>query len=704
MAILSKIRERSMALILVIGLALFAFVLDPSSIQDFFNSTKVNTVGEVGGETISRKDFSEALEAYKAQVGNRLTDMQASKQVWNNLVREKIYQAQLAEAGIEVGENDVWNALIENPSVKNNPQFLNAANLFDEGKLREYLAITKSDNPALWNQWSNFMGQIKTGLENTTYNNLITAGLGASLKEGELQYLNDNTKITSQYVYVPFTTVSDSLVKVTKSEIEAYIKKNPKSFKVDASSDLKYVKFNIVPTKGDEDAIKAEVADLLNDKDGIKGFKNTDNAAEFVSENGSDITLDNNYNFKNTVSVGIADAVFNGKVGDVFGPYKDRGYFKIAKLTEVVQIPDSVKGAHILIPFIGTASASQTTTKTEAQAKKAADSILKLVRRNKTKFAAIADELNPDGTKGKGGEIDWITVAPAFNLDKDFGEALFFSKKGDVKVVKSKFGFHIIRIDESKNKQQAVKLATFGRRIEASQATENTIFQNAETFALSLANGTKFDDAVKEKSLTPQSAFGLKILDENVPGVGNQRDMVTWANKKENEVGAYKRFDVDNGYVVAVITNKTFKGLMSAVKATSRVRPILLNEKKAAIIAKTMNGSTLADIASATKQIVNTASSVSMQSPVISGVGFEPKIIGAMFSAKENTVFNKVEGEKGVFAFVVTKREKPTALPNYDTYRKRIADARKGQTNLMYNAIKEAASIEDNRGTFYGIE
>ncbi len=704
MAILSKIRERSMALILVIGLALFAFVLDPSSIQDFFNSTKVNTVGEVGDETISRKEFSEALEAYKAQVGSRLTDMQASKQVWNNLIRQKIYKAQLAEAGIEVGENDVWSALIENPSVKNNPQFLNEAQLFDEAKLREYLALTKSDNPALWNQWSSFMGQIKTGLENTTYNNLITAGLGASLKEGELEYLNNNTKMDAQFVYVPFASISDSLVKVDKSEIAAYIKKNPKTFKVEASADLRYVKFNIVPTKGDEDAIKAEVADLLNDKNGVKGLKNTENAVEFIAENGSDIAIDNNYNYKNTVSVAIADAVFKGKVGDVFGPYKDRGYFKVSKLTEVVQIPDSVKGAHILIPFVGSQSASQTTTKTEEQAKKSADSIFKLVRRNKTKFAAIADEINPDGTKGKGGEISWITVAQAFNLDKPFGEALYFGKKGDIKVVKTKFGYHIIRIDESKNKQQAVKLATFGRKIEASQATENTIFQNAETFALALANGGKFDDVVKEKGLTPQSAFSLKVLDETVPGIGNQRDMVTWANQSENKVGAYKRFDTNTGYVVAVITNKTVKGLMTPAKAAARVRPILMNEKKAAIINKTMQGATLADIASASKQTVKTANAVSMQSPLLSGVGFEPKIIGAMFTAKENTVFNNVEGTNGVFAFVVTKREKPTALPNYDTYRKRIADQRKGQTGLMYNAIKDAAKIEDNRATFYGIE
>ena len=159
-------------------------------------------------------------------------------------------------------------------------------------------------------------------------------------------------------------------------------------------------------------------------------------------------------------------------------------------------------------------------------------------------------------------------------------DALFFTKKGAINVVKTKFGYHIIRVDESRNKQQAVKLATFGRKIVASQATENTVFQNAETFALALSNGAKFDDAVKEKALSPQSAFNLKMLDETVPGIGNQREIVSWSHKKENEVGAYQRFDTNNGHVVAVITNKTFKGLMSAARATNTVRPILLNHKE----------------------------------------------------------------------------------------------------------------------------
>ncbi|NVK53331.1 MAG: SurA N-terminal domain-containing protein [Flavobacteriaceae bacterium] len=705
MAILSKIRERSMALILVIGLALFAFVLDPSSIQDFFNSTKINTVGEVGGETITRKEFSEALEAYKARVGNRITDMQASNIVWNNLVREKIYKTQLEEAGITVGENDVWTALIENPSIKGDQRFLNSAGLFDEGKLKEFLALAKDDSDkAVWNSWAAFMGNIKAGLENSTYNNLITAGLGASLKEGEMQYMRDNTKITAQYVFVPYTTVADSLIKVTKSDIEKYVKENPANFKVESSRDIKYVKFDIIATKADEDAIQKDVAELLVDNGVAKGFKNVEKDAEFFADNGSDLALNTNYQYKKDIAKPIVDKVLEGKKGDVFGPYKDNGFFKISKINEVVQIPDSVKGAHILVPFVGSASAGQDTKMTEAQAKKYTDSIFKLVRRDQKKFAAIADEINPDGTKGKGGDTDWLSAVQAYSLDKDFGDAFFFGKKGDIKVIKSKFGFHIIRVDESRNKQKAVKLATFGRKIEASQDTENTVFQNAQTFALALTNGQDFDAVVKEKKLQPQTAFGLKALDENVPGLGNERSIVTWAHNKENEVGAFKIFDTTNGHVVAVITNKTKKGLMSAAKAAITVRPILVNEKKAAVIAKTMTGATLNDIATATKQSVRTATNVTMQTPVITGVGFEPKILGAMYTAKENTVFNTVEGQNGVFAFVVTKREKPVTLPNYDTYRKRIAAARKTQTNLMYNAIKEAANVEDNRSTFYGIE
>jgi peptidylprolyl isomerase/peptidyl-prolyl cis-trans isomerase D len=265
MAVLSKIRERSMFLIIIIGLALFAFVLDPSTLGDFFNSSKVNEVGEINGESITTQEFIQEVEQYKQQVGANVPEMQAVNAVWENIIRKKIYQNQLAEAGITIGEADVWNEIIRAPFVQYSPEYQNEAGLFDEQKFKQFLADTKENNKDLWAQWSNYMNQIKENLATTTYNNLITAGLGASLKEGENEYIYENKKLNAEYVYVPFTSISDDVVKIKKSEVEAYIKDHEADFKVDASVDISYVSFDILPTLEDENELKSDVASLIED-------------------------------------------------------------------------------------------------------------------------------------------------------------------------------------------------------------------------------------------------------------------------------------------------------------------------------------------------------------------------------------------------------------------------------------------------------
>ncbi|MEE3999739.1 peptidylprolyl isomerase [Tenacibaculum sp. FZY0031] len=705
MAILSKIRERSMFLILVIGLALFAFVLDPSTISDFFSASKVNEIGEVNGEAISRQEFAEALEAYKAQTGNNMSEMQAAKAVWNNLIRQKIYKKQLEEAGITVGDADILNALYETPVIQNDARF-QTSGIFDKNKLKEHLATIKEEKGQEWGAWQNYMASIKSNIEKTTYDNLVAAGLGASLKEGESKYLTENTKVSGKYVYVPYTTIADSLVTLKKSDVQNYINQHQDAFQVEASRDINFVKFNIEPTEGDEEAIKANIAKLIEDSEvnntPVKGLKNTTNYSEFLEENDSDLRLDSNYKFKVQVPQVIAEEVFNGKEGDVFGPYKDAGFFKLSKITEVKQLPDSAQASHILIPFVGSASADATVVQNEEEAKKTADSLLAVVKGDKSKFADLAKEMSSDqGSAEKGGFYDWF----AYNrMVPSFRDFVFEGKEGDMGVVKSQFGFHVIKIDGQKNFQPVVKLATFGRKIEASEETENTVFQNAETLALELANGKAFEEAVKEKDLTSLPAVGLKSLDENVPGIGNERQIITWAFEKEVNEGDFKRFDVEGGYVVAVLTAKTEKGLMPVNKATASVRPILTNERKAKMIEDKISGSTLDEIAKSVSQTVRVATDVNLQSPTISGVGFEPKVVGAMINAKENEVVKNVVGDKGVFAFVVEKKELPTALPNYDTYRKRIANERQNKTFQMYEAVKKASDIEDNMSSFYGIQ
>lgn len=693
MAILSKIRDKSIFLILIVGLALVAFVLDPSTLSDFFNSNKINEVGEVNGETITRQEFANELENYKQQVGGRISDIQAAKTVWDNIIRKKIYEKQLADAGITIGEEDVWNEIINAPFVQQNPEYQNELGMFDEQKFKQFLADTKDNNEALWQQWSLYMTQIRDNSGTNTYNNLVTAGLGAALKEGEFAYLTENTKLTADYVYLPFTLIADSLVTIKKSEIEAYIKDHEKEFKVDETRDITYVKFEIKPTKQDEEVIKTEVADL------IEGLKIAKDDKVFLSENDSDTDLNPNYQYKNFINQEFAEQLFQTNTGDIFGPYKDKDYYKISKVLETSTLPDSVKASHILIPYLGSQRAAEDVTRTADEAKKLADSILTLVKADKSKFADLATKFSSDkGSAEKGGDLGFFvynTMTPAF---RDF---TFTKKTGDMDVVETPFGYHVIKIDEQKNMQKVVKLATLSKKIVPSEKTESSVYTQAQQFALAVTN-SNFEKAANSKKLIPNPAVGLKVLDENVPGLGNERQIVSWAFEKDRKVGDFRRFDLEGSYVVATLINVTEEGVMSADKALNTVRPILVDKKKAEMLADKMNASDLASIAKNNNEIVRSASGVTFKSPTLAGVGFEPKVVGAMYYAKLNKVYKNVVGTRGVYAFKVTKKEAPVALPNYDTNRKQIADTRKRQTFKIYNALKDAAEIEDNLKMMFG--
>ena len=693
MAVLAKIRERSMFLIIIIGLALFAFVLDPSTLGDFFNSTKVNEIGEINGESISRQAFASELEVYKQQVGNRVSEMQASKNVWENIVRKKIYQNQLSEAGVTVGESDVWNEVINSASVKNNPQFKNEIGVFDELKFKKFLADTKENNSQMWAAWSGYLNKVRDNTEKNTYNNLVTAGLGASLKEGEFQYFSNNTKLTTQFVFVPYTSIADSLVTVTKSEISSYIKENAINFKVDETRDISYVKFDITPTSSDENKIKEEVSGFIED------LKISSNEKEFLSENDSDSDLDENYKFENSINKMVSSDIFKGSKGAVFGPYKDQGSFKISKITAIKRMPDSVKASHILIPFVGAQRVAPEVTRTEEDAKKLADSILKVVKRNRSKFARMAKDFSSDkGSSEKGGFYDWFNYS---RMTPGFRDFVFEGKKRDIGVVKTPFGYHVIKIDGQKNIQRAVKLATFSRKILPSETTENIVFQESEQFALSISKDKKFFQVANENKYQTKPAIGLKVLDENVPGLGSQRQIISWAFGKETTLGDFKRFDLEGSHVVAFVTAKTEKGLLSAAKATNIVKPILMNEKKAALIAEKFDGNTLEAISKENATVIKNANGVTLKSPTLVGAGSEPKVVGAMFTAELNKVYKNITGKRGVYAFVLSNKELPAALPNYESLRKNISADRKRKTTVIYEAIKNASDVEDNRASLY---
>ncbi|MFT7498507.1 MAG: peptidyl-prolyl cis-trans isomerase D [Porticoccaceae bacterium] len=712
MAILSKIRERSVFLILIIGLALLAFVLDPSSLQNLFQANKVDVVGEVNGETISREDFAAEVEQYKARYA-RASNQQAINFAWDKMVGEKIYADQLEKAGIVVGAEDVWNTIITMPFFTNGPEFKNEAGLFDQEKVKEYIASIKdealnapktSQEAIAWNNWLRTEAGIKENLEIQTMNNLVKAGLGASLKEGHRDYKFNNEKVSAKYVFVPYASIADSSITISNADYTTYIRNNANEFKVEESRDLKLVKFNILPSEKDKEDLKKVLTSYIddNEKFGTKGLRNATDYETFMEDAKSDLPLNNVYVFKSKLPATISEAVFTGKEGDVVGPYQENGFYKISKIADFMQLPDSVEASYITVGYRG--SQRSTSLKTKEQAEKTADSILRLVKNSSSKFAEIANIINEDNSKGKGGELGWVSKEMAFspNFDSDFAAYLFENKKGTVQVVETQFGYQIIKIEDQKNYQKASKLVTLSRQILASVETENFYYQNAETFSSNLVNGGDFDALAKESSYTVLPAIGIKVLDENVPGLaGSQRQIVNWAFNGQNKLNSVKRFDVDNGYVVALLNGKTPKGLSPVSNVVNRIKPILINKKKAELIAAKMKGATLEEIASNNGVNVSTASNVSLASPTLSGVGSEPIIVGAMMGSSEGELVNKLAGVKGVFAFDVIGKQAAVELPNYESARKKIADKTQLKSNSIYNSLKSSYDLSDNRAQLY---
>ena len=703
MAVLNKIRQRSLFLILIIALALFSFVLaDLFKNSDALTAKSQNIVATINGKDITREDFLQKVEAAQRQMGASVTNTQVMNRVWDQEVRQAVMETQYEKLGISV-EKDQMRDLLKT-SLATSPEFLNEAGLFDENKLNEYIANLKETSPVGYESWINYEKQVASNALQQNYFNLVKAGLIGTLAEGELEHKLEGNKVDVKFVQVSYTSIPDSIVEVSKSDISKYIKDNEKEFTVDASRDIRFIEFKEVASVEDENAIKTELNTYLNGrfvdetgrKDTIVAFSKAKNNEDYINSIvASDLKFDERFIFKSGLPTAIADSIYNLNEGEVYGPYKNNGFFKVSKIVAVKQIPDSAKVRHILIPFRGAQSAAPEVTQTEAEAKNTADSLLTILKSNRSKFAEFVTNFSSDqGSIAKEGRYDWHpynTMVPEFN---DFE---FEGKTGDLGVVKTVFGFHIIEVEGQKNKNKAVQIGTIARKIEPSEATSDKVFRDASNFEINAGKGD-FETISKENNYSIRPVNGIKVLDESIPGVGNQRPIVRWAFEEDAEVGDIKRFNIPGGYVIAQIVAKHKEGLMSVEDATAKSLPVIRKEKKAEIIRNRVSATTLEDLAAAENTTVRTATGINMKNPTISGAGREPLVVGAAFGLKEDDTSNLIDGTNGVYLIQVTKVTPAVVLDNYQAAANRVEQQKASVvTSKLFNALKEAADIEDNR-------
>lgn len=706
MAVLENIRKRTTVLILIIGMALFAFVISGIFTSNDFSGGKIgSTVAEINGEDISIDEFRRKIERISRRSGPTTSSLQLVNNVWNQVERQTILSQEFEDLGIAIEQDQIINVIKTSPGISQNPQFVDENGIFDENRFREFIADLRVNAPAQYEDWLQDEEMIIQGAKEQTYFNLVKAGVGATLKEGELDYKLTNNKVSLRYVRVPYASIADSSVVISKQEIADYISTHPDKYKQELARDIQFVYFEEKPSADDITQAKEEIARLLEDSveyleekdttDTIPGFSNTTDPMAFLGRY-SDTKFDTIYKAKSNLPARFADTLFSLNVGEVFGPYRDGDYFKVAKM--INRKPEgSVKASHILITYEGATRANPEIKRSKEEAEEEANNLLAEALKPGTVFTELARD-NSDGPSApKGGDLGYFeegVMTPKFN---DF---VFGNKTGHIGLVETEFGYHIVRVDD---KRDLVQIAMLTREIEPSEETLNGLFTNATKFEMETTSTERsFDELARESKYTVRPVNKIKEMDEYLPGLNSQRNIVQWAFNEETEIGDIKRFNIDNGYAVIQLTAKYEEGLKAVEDASAQVLPILRKDKKAERIINENNGKSLEQIATDNSSSVSSATSLTVKAPTIPGAGKEPLVVGTAFSMNQGDTSGLIKGDTGVFMFEVVSKEEAPQLDNYVPYANDLKAAGSSKVNAaVYEALKENADIQDNRATFY---
>lgn len=678
MAVLSKIRQRSLLLIVVIGFCLLAFVVGDLINSGGFRQTS-KYVGSINGEDISYEDFRAKVDA--AEKSGQGTSIQAVNRVWEQEVSIALLQEQFEKLGIRVGENQIMDALKQSQDIGQNPQFMNAAGQFDVQKFKDFF----QSNPDLAASLTERENQAELSAKYMIYSTMVKAGFNTTEAEGKFQYELEANKVTFDYVAVPYTSIKDSEVPVSDDEIVSYMRKDEKKYKADETRELQYVVIEDKPSAADEAEVKKNISVLTD------SLRIASNAKQFVDSN-SDIKYDSTYVAKKDLPAQYADQLYNLPTGEVFGPYIYNGFYAISKSLGR-QSGINAKASHILLSYKGAMRAAPTVTRTKEEAQAKANELLAQAIANPGSFPMLASMNSDDSSSQQGGDLGFFTKG---QMTPKFNDFVFGNPIGKIGLVETEFGYHIINVTD---KQDGVRLATVAQRIEPSEQTSDEIFAKANKFELDAAE-KDFATVAKTMGLTVQPAANVKALDETIGQYSNQRQVIRWAYDKKTNEGDVKRFNVPEGNLIVKLKKVNEEGLMPVSQARQTIEPILKNEKKAAKIKNMLSGATLEEAAKASKMSIATATDIALQAPNLAGFGSEPKVVGTAFATAPNKVSGIIEGNAAVYKLKTKTVVAAPKLPNHATYVAKLKAQSAAASGQIIPALKEKAEIKDNRLDF----
>lgn len=707
MAAIEKIRKRSGLLIAIIGLALLAFVL-----QDLFQSTgrhREYNVAVIDGEKIPYKDFEDLknknLDNMKRSYGSNLTSAQTYG-VYNNtleqMIKEHIMTKEYEALGINVTAEELYDQFLgEEPHQWVVQNFSDAQGNFNREALQNYMQ--NLDNYPIENRtmWVDFENAIKDNRLETKFNNLVKASYFVPTKLAQKYYENKNGKATAEVVALRYTTIPDSTVVVTEQDTKKFYEENKYRYETDESRGIEYVVFDIKPSAQDNQDAQKYIQSLKED------FMASDNVLNFVNAN-SDERYDSTWMTRTDVPAAIESVIFDGgqQPGFVYGPYFDNNAYNMVRIVDLQNRADSLRASHILISYQG-ALRSEDTIHTKESAKMLADSIANVIKKNPKKaelFETLATQFSTDkGSAEKGGDLDWFTdgtMVPAFN------EFVMNNPVGQLGVVETPFGFHVIKVTGKTEMKPKARLAVVKHEVTPSTKTYQDIFAVANKFVTENRTYDQFNATIEAEGLTKRSMPRMTASTYQITGIDNPRQIVRWAFDEKTKLHDVSSiFELDDMFVVAALTDVVPEGYapMSAIAEQSKYQ--ILNQKKGEVAVERMKacGTDYDRMVSELGAESTTVSDVNLDSRVLGNFGVEADIIGTILGMKEGQVVGPLAGNSSAFVIKNVKYQPAEATTDFSTILRDKTSQfnNKVLNNGVYNALRNNATIEDNRVLFY---